>query len=126
MVLFYLSIRYYAVLKEISIHHFFISNNFSLSLWEYKWKRLQIKGLIGNRWKAPDKKPPRIIAKYAVDANLFQLGSPNPKKKSSPWFFFLGFYTGGLLPGGFCPRGFCRVAFDLEPGLSVRTKKKSI
>ena len=28
-----------------------------------------------------------IIIKYAVDANLFQLGSTNPKKKSSPAFF---------------------------------------
>ena len=35
--------------------------------------------------KPPDKKPPRIIeeiiAKYAVEANLFRLGSTNPKKK---------------------------------------------
>ena len=40
--------------------------------------------LDGNRSKAPDKKPSRIIeeiiAKYAVDANLFRLGSTNPKK----------------------------------------------
>ena len=35
--------------------------------------------------KPPDNKPPsiieEIIAKYAVDANLFRLGSTNPKKK---------------------------------------------
>ena len=30
------------------------------------------------------------IAKNAVDANLFQLGSTNPKKISSPWMFFGG------------------------------------
>ena len=36
---------------------------------------------IGNWSKAPDNKPPRIIAKYAVDANLFRLESTNPKKK---------------------------------------------
>ena len=39
----------------------------------------------GNRSKTPDKKPPKIIeeviAKYAVDANLFRLGSTNPEKK---------------------------------------------
>ena len=58
--------------------------------------------IFGNRSKASDKKPleqkphdykpPRtieeIIAKYAVDANLFRQGSTNPLKKSSPWFFF--------------------------------------
>ena len=41
--------------------------------------------------KLPDNKLPRIIekinAKYPAKANLFQLGSTNPKKKSSPWFF---------------------------------------
>ena len=66
--------------------------------------------LFGNRSKAPDKKLPghkppdnkppsiieKIIARYAVDANLFRLGSTNPKKKSSPCFFFY-FSTGGLL-----------------------------
>ena len=55
-----------------------------------------------NRSKAPDNKPPRIIeeiiAKYAVDANLFGLGFANPKKKSSPGFF-LGFYTGRIMSG---------------------------
>ena len=64
-----------------------------------------------------DKNPPRIIeeiiAKYAVDANLFRLGSTNPKEKSNPWFF-LGFYTGGLLSGGFCPGYFCPGAFGRE------------
>ena len=59
------------------------------------------------RQKAPgqkplDNKPSRIIeeiiAKYAVDANLFRLGSTNPKKKNpAPGFFFLGFNTVGLL-----------------------------
>ena len=43
--------------------------------------------------KAPENKSPRIIeeiiAKYAVDANLFQLGSTNPKKNQAPGFFFL-------------------------------------
>ena len=51
-----------------------------------------------------------IIAKYAVDTNLFRPGSTHPKKKSSP-LFFLGFYTGGLLSGDFCPGGFCPEAF---------------
>ena len=38
--------------------------------------------------KPPDNKPPMIIAKYAMDANLFQLGSTNPKKKiPAPGFF---------------------------------------
>ena len=63
--------------------------------------------------KPPDNKPPRIIeeiiAKYAVDANLFQLGSTNPKKKKSRLFFFFSFILGGLLsrwllPGVFWPR----------------------
>ena len=49
----------------------------------------------GNRLKAPDKKPPRIIeeiiAKYAVDANLFRLGSTNPiKKNQAPGCFSVG------------------------------------
>ena len=29
----------------------------------------------------------KTIVKYAVDINLFRLGSFNPKKKSSPWIF---------------------------------------
>ena len=33
-----------------------------------------------------------IVAKYAVDANLFRLGSIKPKKKSSPWIFFIEFF----------------------------------
>ena len=80
-----------------------------------------------NRSKAPDKKPPvqkppdnnppriieEIIAKYAVDANLFRLGSTNPKKNPAS-VFFLGFYTGGLFSGGFCPGGFWPEAFDLD------------
>ena len=45
--------------------------------------------------KPPDNKPPRIIeeiiAKYAVDANLFRLGSTNPKKKiPDPGFSLVG------------------------------------
>ena len=92
----------------------------------------------GNRSKAPDKdhpgqlstgqkphnnKPPRIIeemiGKYAVDANLFRLGSTNPNKiKSSPCFFFRILHqgliverllsrwllSGGFLSGSFWPR----------------------
>ena len=58
----------------------------------------------GTGQKPPDNKPPgiieEIIAKYAVDANLFQLEPTNPKKKLQP-LVFLGFYTGGLLSGGF-------------------------
>ena len=49
----------------------------------------------------PDNKPPRIIeeiiAKYAVDANLFQLGSTNPKKKKLAHSFFWAF-----IPGAYC------------------------
>ena len=59
----------------------------------------------GNRSRAPDKKPlgqkhpenkpPRIIeeiiAKYAVDANLFRLGSTKPKKKIQ-YLVLLGFF----------------------------------
>ena len=52
-------------------------------------------GILVTGQKPPDDKPPRIIeeisAKYAVEANLFRLGSTNPKKKSSPWFFFCSF-----------------------------------
>ena len=63
--------------------------------------------------KSPDNKPPRIIeeiiANYAVDANLFRLGSTNPKKNPAPFFF--GFYTGGLLSQGFCQSGFCPGGF---------------
>ena len=48
---------------------------------------------MGNRSKAPDKKLPRIIeeiiAKYAVDDNLFRLGSPA---------FVQGLFVGRLLP----------------------------
>ena len=77
-------------------------------------------GSEGTRSKAPDKKPfgqkppnnkpPTIIAKYTVDANLFRLGSTNSKKNIQSLVFCLGFYTGGLLSGVFCPG-----AFDLEP-----------
>ena len=46
------------------------------------------------------------FAKYAVDTNLFRLGSTNPKKiNPAPGFFFLLLYQ-GLFVGG---------AFDLEP-----------
>ena len=69
------------------------------------------------RQKSPDNKPPRmfeeIIAKFAVDTNLFRLESTNPKKKSSPWVFFfliLGFYT-----GAYCHGAFIQEAFDQEP-----------
>ena len=70
---------------------------------------------MGDRSKTPDKKPPgqkppkiieKIIAKYAVYANLFQLGFNNPKKKNSPWFFFFAF-----IPGAYCREPFFRVAF---------------
>ena len=68
------------------------------------------------RKSLPDKtlhnKPPRIIeeiiVKYTVDANLFRLGSTNPKKKkSSPWFFFSFFwaYCRGAFVGGAFVRG---------------------
>ena len=75
--------------------------------------------MLGNQSKAPDKKkpgqkppgqkpadnkPPWIIAKYAVDANLFRLGSTNPKK-IQPLVFLLAFISGA----------FVRVAFDLKP-----------
>ena len=57
--------------------------------------------------KAPDNKPHRIIeeniVKYAVDANLFQIGSTNPKKNPARFFFSLLYW--GLIVGG---------AFDLE------------
>ena len=46
-----------------------------------------------------------INTKYAVDANLSRLGSTNPKKKSSPWFFIWAF-----IPGAYCWGD-----FDLEP-----------
>ena len=74
-----------------------------------------------NRSKAPDKKPPgqkppwqnplnnkppwiieQIIAKYAVDDNLFRLGSTNPKK-IQPLVFF-GLLYRGLIFGGFWPK----------------------
>ena len=74
-----------------------------------------------------------IIAKYAVDANLFWLGSTNPKNRIWPLLFFFGLlYRGliigrllsgayyreaivrGLLSGGYCPGGFCPEAFDLD------------
>ena len=51
--------------------------------------------------KPPDNKPHKIIeeiiAKYAVDANLFQLGSTNPKKKKLAHSFFWAF-----IPGAYC------------------------
>ena len=52
--------------------------------------------------------------------NCSDYGPPILKRKSSPWFFIFGFYTGSLLSGGFCPAAFCRGAFrwgafDLEP-----------
>ena len=51
--------------------------------------------------KLPNNEPPRIIeeiiAKYAVDAKLFRLGSTNPKKNvASRFYLFMGFYTGGI------------------------------
>ena len=57
------------------------------------------------RQKLPDNKLPRIIeeiiAKYAIEANLFPLGSTNPKKKNQAPGFFLLLYqeliVGGLL-----------------------------
>ena len=43
------------------------------------------------RQKPPDNKPRKIIqetiAKYAVDANIFRLGSTSPKKNPAPGFF---------------------------------------
>ena len=63
--------------------------------------------------KPPDNKPPRIIeeiiAKYAVAANLFRLGSTNPKKKIPAHGFFLAF-----IPGAYCRGAFVRVASDRE------------
>ena len=57
--------------------------------------------------KPSNNKPPgiteEIIVKYADDANLFRLGSTNPKKTPAP--VFLGFYTGGLLLGWAFVRG---------------------
>ena len=61
----------------------------------------------GNRSKAPDKKPTRIIeeiiGKYAVDANLFRLGSTNSKKEYlAPDFFwplYRVLFVGGLMSG---------------------------
>ena len=65
--------------------------------------------------RPPDSKPPRIIeeliANYAVDVNLFRLGSTNSIKKSSPWFF-LG---GAFIRGAYCPG-----AFDLEQKKYIR------
>ena len=68
-----------------------------------------------NRSKAPDEKPPgqkppynklpRIIAKYAVDANLFRQGSTNPKKNPAPGYFW------AFIPGAYCWGAFVRVAF---------------
>jgi len=60
--------------------------------------------------KSPGQKPPRIIediiTKYAVDANLFRLGSTLKKKIQSLLFFFFAFIMGAYCRGG---------AFDLEP-----------
>ena len=60
------------------------------------------RGLMGNRSKAQDKKPPRIIeeiiAKYAVDANLFQLGSTSPTKIQ--FLVVFGLLYRGLIVGG--------------------------
>ena len=75
--------------------------------------------LFGNRSKAPDKKLPghkppdnkppsiieKIIARYAVDANLFRLGSTNPKKNSTPGFFL------AFIPGAYCRGAFVRGLF---------------
>ena len=65
-----------------------------------------------------------IIAKYAVDANLFRLGSTNTKKKNSApglfYFFRLlywGLTIGGFCPGGFCLGAFCRGAFELDSSI---------
>ena len=82
------------------------------------------RGKISNQSKAPGQKPPdnkppriieKIIANNAVDANLFRLGSTNPKEKIKPLVFLLdfcfGFYTRGLLSGGFYPGDFCPGGF---------------
>ena len=47
-----------------------------------------------------------FLAKYAVDANLFELGFTDPPKNTQPIVFFWGFCTGGLLSEGFCPGAF--------------------
>ena len=65
--------------------------------------------------KPPDNKPPRIIeeviAKYAVDTNLFRLWSISPKKNNpAPGIFSWSFIPGAYCRGG----GFCPGAFDLE------------
>ena len=69
-----------------------------------------------------------IIAKYAVDANLFRLGSTNPKKKIQPQFFFwffLGLLYRGLIVVGLLSRGFiCRGVLDLEPLLQNNAGKR--
>ena len=63
--------------------------------------------------KPSDNKTPRIIeeiiAKYAVDASLFRLGSTNPEKKSSPWIFISLFWA--FIPGANVRGAFVRVAF---------------
>ena len=75
--------------------------------------------ILGNWSKAQDKKPPgqnppdnkhhsiieEIIAKYAVNANLFQLEYTNSKKNSSPCFFW------AFIPGAYCLRAFVRCIF---------------
>ena len=66
--------------------------------------------------KPPDNKPPRIIeeiiAKYAIDANLFRLGSTNPKKKIQPLVLFFIFWA--FLPGAYCRGAFVQDAFVRE------------
>ena len=69
--------------------------------------------------KIPPMDTEETIAKYAVDANLFRLGSTNPKKKIHPLFFggflYRRLIVGGFYPGGFCPGAFCWGALNLEP-----------
>ena len=45
-----------------------------------------------------------IIAKYAIDDNLFRLGSINPKKKIQPLVFLCLFWA--VVPGAYCRGAF--------------------
>ena len=99
------------VLAELNLKKYrrdYIKRAVAVPIWNFG-KRSKVPDKKPPGQKAPDNKPPRIIeeiiARYAVDTNLFWLGTTNSKKKIQSQIFFFAFIQWA----------YCRGTFDLEP-----------